>query len=97
MAVICGDGQALAVRVIEYIVTVAGADAPELFCLVTDLEDHEAYPARATARAATDMAVPARKGRRARHAVHPREISFAAAHAIIASARGRPPPACPRR
>ncbi len=34
---------------IEY--TVAGCDAPELFCLITDLHDHAAYPARLLARA----------------------------------------------
>ena len=36
----------LTVRVIEYTVTVAGRDAPELFCLITDLRDHQAHPAR---------------------------------------------------
>ena len=41
----------LTVRVIEYTVTVAGRDAPELFCLITDLHDHDAYPARQLARA----------------------------------------------
>ena len=44
-AVICGGGQKLAVRVIEYTVAVAGRHAPELFCLITDLTDHETYPA----------------------------------------------------
>ena len=34
-----------ALRVIEYTVTVAGRAAPELFCLITDLLDHDAYPA----------------------------------------------------
>jgi hypothetical protein len=44
--------------------------------------------ARATARAAAAIAVPARRGRRAGQAVHPRQISFTAARrAIIASAR----------
>ena len=143
-AVICGGGHKLAVRVIEYQVSVAGRDAPELFCLITDLDDHQAYPAgmlaaayqwrwigsetllkeaksairesgpsagpmlrsaspariaqehaawviaaelaRAVARDAAAVAVPARKGRRAGLPVHPREISFAAARrAIIAS------------
>ena len=36
---------------IEYYVTVAGRDAPELFCLITDLHDHQAYPARVLAEA----------------------------------------------
>ena len=124
----------------------AGRDAPGLFCLITDLHDHAAYPAcllaqayhwrwigsetclkeaksaisgagpstgpmlrsqspaliarehaarvtavelaRALARAAAAIAVPARRGRRAGQPVHPREISFTAARrAIIASAR----------
>ena len=40
-----GGGERLAVRVIEYQVSVAGRDTPELFCLITDLTDHQAYPA----------------------------------------------------
>jgi hypothetical protein len=44
-ALICGGGQKLAARVIEYQVSVAGRDAPELFCLITDLDDHQACPA----------------------------------------------------
>ena len=44
-ATISGGGITLAVRVIEYWVTVAGRPAPELFCLITDLDDHQAYPA----------------------------------------------------
>ena len=44
--------------------------------------------ARATARAAAAIAVPARRGRRAGQPVHPREISFTAARrAVIASIR----------
>jgi hypothetical protein len=146
LAQISGGGITLTVRVAEYTVSVAGRDAPELFCLITDLTDHVAYPAgtlaaayhwrwigsetalkeakaairgsgpgtgamlrsgsprlitqehaawiiateltRATARDAADIAVPARKGRRAGQAVHAREISCkAAARAIIASIR----------
>ena len=146
LAEISGGGIRLTARVIEYTVTVAGRDAPELFCLITDLHDHEAYPAetlaaayhwrwigsetclkeaksaisgagpstgpmlrsqspalvaqehaawvtavelaRATARAAAAVAVPARKGCRAGQPVHPREISFTAARrAVIASVR----------
>jgi len=45
LAEISGGGITLTVRVIEYTVTVAGRDAPELFCLITDLHDHAAYPA----------------------------------------------------
>ncbi len=126
--------------------SVAGRDAPELFCLITDLHDHQAYPARAlarayhwrwigsetclkeaksaisgagpstgpifrsqspalvrqehaawiistelaraTARAAAAIAVPAGRGKRAGQPVRPREISFTAARrAVIASAR----------
>ena len=51
LATICGGGITLTVRVIEYTVTVAGRDTPELFCLITDLHDHEAYPAQTLARA----------------------------------------------
>ena len=134
----------LTVRVIEYWVTIAGRHAPELFALITDLHDHDAFPAgvlaaayhwrwigsetclkeaksaiagagpsagpmfrsaspaliaqehaawvtsvelaRAAARAAAAIAVPARKGKRAGQPVHPREISFTAARrAVITS------------
>ena len=49
LAQISGGGLTLTVRVIEYTVTVAGRDAPELFCLITDLHDHQAHPAQALA------------------------------------------------
>jgi hypothetical protein len=50
---------------------------------VTDVE-----LARALARAAAAIAVPARRGRRAGQPVHPREISFTAARrAVVASVR----------
>ncbi len=146
LATVTSAGITLTVRVIEYLVSVAGADAPELFCLITDLHDHLTYPAamlaaayhwrwigsetclkeaksaisgagpsagpmlrsqspglvaqehaawvtsvelaRATARAAAAIAVPARKGKRAGQPVHPREISFTAARrAVITSTR----------
>jgi hypothetical protein len=144
LATISGGGTTLTVRVIEYTVAVAGRDAPELFCLITDLHDHDAYPARmlahayhwrwigsetllkeaksaisgagpstgpilrsqspalvaqehaawvtavelarAVARAAAAVAVPARRGPRAGQPVHPRQISFTAARrAVITS------------
>jgi hypothetical protein len=147
LATLSGGGVTLAVRVIEYHVSVAGRDAPELFALITDLLDHAAYPAevlaaayhwrwigsetclkeaksaisgagpstgpmlrsaspaliaqehaawvtavelaRAAARAAAAIAVPARKGKRADQPVHPREISFTAARrAVITTTRG---------
>ena len=146
LAALPGGGVTLTVRVIEYHVSVAGRDAPELFALITDLLDHAAYPAdvlaaayhwrwigsetclkeaksaisgavpstgpmlrsaspalvaqehaawvvavelaRAAARAAAAIAVPARKGRRAGQVVHPREISFTAARrAVITTTR----------
>jgi hypothetical protein len=146
LATMSGGGITLTVRVIEYTIAVAGRDAPELFCLITDLHDYQAYPAealagayhwrwigsetclkeaksaisgagpstgpilrsqspalvaqehaawvtavelaRAVARAAAAIAVPARRGRRAGQPVHPREISFTAARrAVIASVR----------
>ena len=40
-----GGRWCLKVRVIEYHVTVAGQDVPEMFCLITDLHDYAAYPA----------------------------------------------------
>ena len=49
LATLCGGGITLTVRVIEYTVTVACRDTPELFCLITDLHDHEAYPAQTLA------------------------------------------------
>ena len=51
LAEISGGGITLTVRVIEYTVTVAGRDTPELFCLITDLHEHAAYPAAVLARA----------------------------------------------
>ncbi len=146
LATMSGGGITLTVRVIEYTVSVAGRDAPELFCLITDLHQHAAYPAgvlaaayhwrwigsetalkeaksaisgagpstgamlrsaspalvaqehaawvtavelaRATARTAAAIAVPARKGKRAGQPVHPREISFTAARrAVITTTR----------
>ena len=51
LAAICGGGITLTVRVVEYTVSVAGRDTPELFCLITDLHDHEAYPAGVLAEA----------------------------------------------
>lgn len=51
LATITGGEATLAVRVIEYHVRVAGRDAPELFCLITDLHDHQSYPARTLAAA----------------------------------------------
>ena len=48
---IAGGGVTLTVRVIEYTVSVAGQDAPQLFALITDLLDDTAYPARILAAA----------------------------------------------
>ena len=45
LATITGGGTTLTVRVVGYHVRVAGRDAAELFCLITDLHDHQAYPA----------------------------------------------------
>lgn len=46
-----GGGVTLTLRVIEYLVTLAGTTTPELFCLVTDLLDHVTHPADALAAA----------------------------------------------
>lgn len=51
LARICGGGMSLTVRVIEYHVTLDGATTPELFCLITDLLDHEVHPAHLLAAA----------------------------------------------
>ena len=51
LAEISGGGVTVTVRVIEYHVTVDGQDVPEMFCLITDLEDHRAYPAAVLAAA----------------------------------------------
>lgn len=40
-----GGRWCLKIRVIEYLVDVDGQDTAELFCLITDLHDHVAYPA----------------------------------------------------
>jgi hypothetical protein len=45
LAELSGDGVTVAVRVIEYDVTVEGQQVPEMFCLVTDLMDWREYPA----------------------------------------------------
>jgi hypothetical protein len=50
-AAISGGGITLAIRVIEYWVTIAGAGAPELFALITDLTDYQTYPASVLATA----------------------------------------------
>ncbi|HEY6787525.1 MAG TPA: transposase domain-containing protein [Trebonia sp.] len=44
LADLSGDGVTVAVRVIEYDVTVEGQEVPEMFCLVTDLTDIAEYP-----------------------------------------------------
>jgi hypothetical protein len=44
-------GVTLTVRVLEYHVTLDGATTRELFCLVTDLLDHDTHPARLLAEA----------------------------------------------
>jgi hypothetical protein len=51
LARLSGGGATLTVRVIEYHVTLAGQTTPELFCLITDLHDHQAHPAHLLAAA----------------------------------------------
>jgi hypothetical protein len=51
LARIRGGGITLIVRVIEYHVLLDGATTPELFCLVTDLLDHQTHPAHQLAAA----------------------------------------------
>jgi len=45
LARLSGGGTTLTVRVIEYHIDIDGVTTPELFCLVTDLLDHQAHPA----------------------------------------------------
>lgn len=42
---LCGGGTTLTMRVIEYHVSLDGQTTPELFCLITDLLDHNTHPA----------------------------------------------------
>jgi hypothetical protein len=49
LATIRGGGLTLTVRVIEYWVSIAAQDTRKLFCLITDLHEHLAYPAQALA------------------------------------------------
>jgi hypothetical protein len=51
LARMSGGGMSLTVRVIEYHVALDGATTPELFCLVTDLLDHQTHPAHLLAAA----------------------------------------------
>jgi hypothetical protein len=51
LARIAGGGMSLTVRVIEYHVTLDEETTPELFCLITDLADHEVHPAHLLAAA----------------------------------------------
>jgi hypothetical protein len=51
LARVCGGGMSLTVRVIEYHVALDGQTTPELFCLITDLLDHEVHPAHLLAAA----------------------------------------------
>jgi hypothetical protein len=46
LARLSGGGATLTMRVIEYHVSIDGRTTPELFCLVTDLRDHDTHPAR---------------------------------------------------
>jgi hypothetical protein len=49
LATISGGNLVLTVRVVEYWVSLAEQDTRELFCLITDLHDHLAYPAQVLA------------------------------------------------
>jgi hypothetical protein len=51
LAAVTGGGITLTMRAVEYTVSIAGQDTPELFCLITDLRDHNAYPAEVLAAA----------------------------------------------
>jgi hypothetical protein len=51
LATLSGGGTTLTVRVVEYHVNIDEATTPELFCLITDLLDHETHPAELLAKA----------------------------------------------
>ena len=51
MADVGGGDHKIRMRVIEYYADVEGQDVPEMFCLVTDLDDWRAYPAAVLAAA----------------------------------------------
>jgi hypothetical protein len=51
LATLSGGGKTITMRVIEYLVTVAGRQAPDMFCLITDLTDHIVHPAEKLAAA----------------------------------------------
>lgn len=49
LATISGGGITLTMRVVEYTISIAGTDTPELFCLITDLREDTTYPAQVLA------------------------------------------------
>ena len=51
LADVHGGGQKIRMRIIEYHVEVDGQDVPEMFCLATDLLDHDAHTAAVLAAA----------------------------------------------
>jgi hypothetical protein len=51
LARLSGGGVTLTMRVIEYHVSIDGQTTPELFCLITDLLDHDEHPAHLLAAA----------------------------------------------
>jgi hypothetical protein len=46
IADIHGDGVTVRMRVVEYVVELDGKTRPDSYCLITDLHDHERWPAR---------------------------------------------------
>jgi Transposase DDE domain len=51
LARVSGGGVTLTMRVIEYYVILDGQTTPELFCLITDLTDHQTHPGQLLAQA----------------------------------------------
>ena len=51
LAIVSGGGEQITMRVIEYLVQVAGRQAPDMFALITDLTDHQVHPAHLLAAA----------------------------------------------
>jgi len=51
LATLTGGGTTLRMRVVEYHVSIDDQTTPELFCLITDLLDHDTHPAELLAKA----------------------------------------------
>lgn len=96
LAQISGSGVTLTVRVIEYTVAVAGRDAPQMFCLITDLGERWSSHGRPPAPPRRSPSPRATAGAPASASIRARSPSpTPAAPSSPLPGPGRPPPACP--